>query len=84
MNGNLLTRLFGVKDKELIYRIDLDEIGSFIYPICDGKNTIAEIIVKTEERFGERVLPANERVTLFIKQMKSRKFIELFQKTGDA
>ncbi|MBN1638091.1 MAG: PqqD family protein [Ignavibacteriales bacterium] len=63
-----------------IYKIDLDEIGSFVWQQINGKNSIGDIINATENKFGEKVKPTEERVTLFIKQLHKNKFIQLFQR----
>lgn len=62
------------------HKIDLDEVGSFIWKLCDGKKNIEQIIENTKEEFGDRVEPAKERVELFINQMNKTKLINLYKK----
>jgi hypothetical protein len=62
------------------HKIDLDEIGSFIWGKINSQNTIQEIISLTVDKFGEKVEPAENRVIQFIKQMHSTKLIMLYQK----
>lgn len=90
-NDNLVTVLFIKKPtiiekiffRKLInkpHKIDLDEIGSFIWGKINTKNNIQEIIRLAKEHFGETIEPAENRVTQFIKQMHSTKLIMLYQK----
>lgn len=62
-------------------KIDLDEMGSFVWQLCDGKNTVQDIIDKTKVEFGDKVEPAEERVNLFINQLRKNKLITLYRKT---
>lgn len=62
------------------YKIDLDEIGSYIYQICDGKFNTEEIIIKVKEHFGEKVEPAEPRVLKFVEQLNKNKLITLYEK----
>lgn len=50
-------------------RVHLDEVGSFVWARCDGQSTVAEIAQALAERFGERVSPARDRLSLFLSQM---------------
>lgn len=67
---HLLPRL-----KKPYFKIKLDEIGSFIWNLCDGKNTVKEIGNLLRERFGERVEPLYERIGLFFQNLEKNKFI---------
>lgn len=64
-------------------KIDLDEIGSFVWKLCEGNKSINEIVELTRDHFGEKVEPADKRVELFIKQMHGNKLINLFEKVSD-
>ena len=37
--------------------------------MCDGKNNVGEVILKFDEKFGEEVAPASDRVQLFLKTL---------------
>ena len=63
--------------KEKIAKIELDELGSFVWLNCDGKRTVSEIINLTEENFSEAEKIA-ERVKLFFTQLESKKFIRFY------
>jgi len=76
----LFDKLFFKNKKEVTYKIDLDEIGSFIWLLIDGKKSVNSLINFTSEKFGKKVEPANERVKLFLKQMNDNHLIILFKK----
>lgn len=77
---NFLERTIFKKLAEKPLKADLDEIGSFIWPLIDGKTSVAEIVEKSKEKFGEKINPASERVCLFIRQLNQNKFIQLYKK----
>jgi hypothetical protein len=58
-------------------RVELDEIGSFVWSKCDGNNTIYDISQLMEAHFGEKVNPVLERLIQYIKILVSNKFITL-------
>lgn len=61
-------------------KVDLDEIGSFIWNQIDGKHNVEEIINIASAHFGEKIHPAEERTILFFQQMSKTKLISLYQK----
>jgi len=65
------------------HKIDLDEIGSYIWGKINASNNIEKIISLAKEHFGEKIEPAENRVVQFIKQMHSTKLIMLFEKQGN-
>ena len=50
-------------------RIHLDELGSAVWRVCDGKSTVAEISRALETAFGERIAPVSERLGQFLTQL---------------
>jgi len=65
------------------HKIDLDEIGSFIWREINASKNIEEIIFLAKEHFKEKIEPAENRVVQFMKQMHSTKLIMLFEKQGN-
>jgi hypothetical protein len=61
-------------------KIDLDEIGSFLWPYFDGKHSVADIIKIGEEKFGAKIFPAEERISGFVMQMAETRLINLYEK----
>ena len=62
------------------YKIDLDEIGTFIWGQINAVLNVREIIEITKEHFGDKVESAEERVIEFFKQMHRTKLIMLYEK----
>ncbi|HET55051.1 MAG TPA: PqqD family protein [Ignavibacteria bacterium] len=63
--------------KEKIAKIELDEIGSFIWLNCDGKNRVSTIVELSKINFpGKEKI--EERVTLFLTQLENKKFIRFY------
>jgi len=62
------------------YKIDLDEIGSFIWSKINTVRSIEEIVKLAREHFGDKVEPAENRVIQFMKQMHQTKLIMLYEK----
>lgn len=63
--------------KEKIAKIELDDIGSFVWQNCDGKNNISDIIQLTEGKFSDKD-KISERVQLFLTQLESKKLIRFY------
>lgn len=75
-----IERTFFKKQSSKPHKIDLDEIGSFIWLLSDGKKNIGEITEIAKGHFLEKIEPAKERVELFFKQMHKNKLISLYEK----
>ncbi len=63
--------------KKPTMKVKLDEIGTMVWELVDGRRTVLEITEKVGERFGERVTPPHERVGMFVTMMKTEGMIEL-------
>ncbi len=57
------------------YKIKLDDIGSFIWGLCDGQKTVMDIGCQLKEKFGEKVEPLYERLGAFFQNLEKNKFI---------
>ena len=55
--------------------VHLDELGSFVWPIIDGKADIYSIGQKVEKQFGEKTHPLYERLVQYFKILESYGFI---------
>ena len=69
----LQNRIGGPED----IRRPLDKFSSYIWEICDGKNTVADVVRKFDEKFGEEVAPASGRVQIFLETLLGLNLIEL-------
>ena len=61
--------------KPKVSYIHLDEMGSFIWPIMDGKKDITAIGKLVEQRFGKEAHPLYERLAKYFQIMDSYHFI---------
>ena len=76
---------FGKMEKRLQNRIGgpeeirrpLDKFSSYIWEMCDGENTVADVVRKFDKKFGEEVAPAPDRVQIFLETLLGLNLIEL-------
>ena len=61
--------------KSNVSDIALDELGSTIWVLIDGKATVYEIGKKLEEKFGDSCQPVYERLILYIRYLNRRGWI---------
>ena len=71
-NHWLAQKLFG---RPRVSHIQLDEMGSFIYPLIDGKRNIGDIAALVKEEFGEEAEPLYERLAQYMKILRNNEFI---------
>lgn len=57
------------------YKINLDDVGSFVWEWCDGKKNVEEIAQGLKEEFGEKVEPLYDRLALFLQNLEKNHFI---------
>jgi len=77
---NFFEKLLFKKQINKPKKIDLDNIGSFIWNNCTGSKQVKEIIELTKEHFGESLENVEDRVIVFIKQLNKTRLINLFKK----
>jgi len=61
--------------KKRTYRVNLDEYGSYVWKLCDGRRTVREIGNSLKEKFGEDLEPVYERVAELFNIMEANKLI---------
>lgn len=66
--------------KPKVSYIHLDEMGSFVWPLIDGKRDIIEIGEFVKEHFGEKAEPLYERLAKYFKVLESYSFIKYKKK----
>lgn len=76
-NGMLdrIVRVF--KKTPEVMKIDLDEYGTFVWNLIDGKRNIKEIGEQLNLEFGDEVEPLYERLVIYINILRNNKFITL-------
>ena len=62
--------------KPKISYIHLDDMGSFVWPLIDGKRNITDIGVFVKEHFGEKAEPLYERLAKNFRVLESYGFIK--------
>lgn len=62
--------------KPKVSQVHLEEIGSFIWPLIDGKRSVYDIaqLVKTE--FGQKAEPLFERLVPYMRSLENCGFIQ--------
>lgn len=61
--------------KPPVSQIHLDKMGSFIWPLINGNNTIYEIAQRVKEQFGEEAEPLYNRLLQYIRTLEDYGFI---------
>lgn len=77
---NWIVRKIFPRLQNKINRINLDEIGTFIWTCLDGQQSLRTICDKLENHFGERVHHCQERTVIFTQQLYKQKFIKIYLK----
>ncbi len=63
-------------------RIELDEVGGFVWELCDGSHTVETIVQRTSKAYKLNRREAEVSVTMFLQMLHGRNFIGFYQKTG--
>jgi hypothetical protein len=66
---------FVPRNKSHYVSIHLDELGSAVWLEMDGIKKVGEIIDILTEQLGEKIHPADERITKFLTNLYQNKFI---------
>ena len=78
-NKGVMNRIFQkIAHKPKYSQIHLDEMGSFIWPLCDGKTNAK----KVRARFGKKAEPLYDRLLKFFEIVESYEFMR-FMKPAD-
>lgn len=67
------------KNKPQDFKISLDKLGSAVWLEIDGEKRVSEIVEKLEKQIGEEIAPAKERISKFLTQLYSYKFIRFLE-----
>jgi len=62
--------------KRPYFKIHLDELGTSVWELIDGKRTVEQISALLRENLGEKIEPCEQRVCMFIQQLKSGDMID--------
>jgi hypothetical protein len=61
-------------------RVELDEVGGFVWDQCDGTNTVEAIVTRTGRQFKLNRREAEVSVTMFLQMLHERNFIGFYKK----
>lgn len=60
-----------------VTRIELEEYGTFIWPLIDGKRSVYDIAQLVKEEFGEKAEPLYDRLVAYFRSMDANKLIKM-------
>jgi hypothetical protein len=58
-------------------RVQLDDIGTKVWRLCDGRRTVLDIGTELQDAYGERIEPLYDRLGQFLEQMRKSGLIDL-------
>lgn len=61
-------------------KIDLDDIGTWVWNSIDNKRNMGQIGEILKKEFGDQIEPVYERLAIYMKTLENNKFIKI-QKT---
>ncbi len=62
-------------------RVELDEVGSFVWKLCDGSNTLESVVQKVGREYKMNRREAEVSTTTFMEMLIQRNFIAFYKKT---
>ena len=65
-----------------VSHIDLDEMGSFIFPRLDGQRSVEDIAQLVKAEFGEKAEPLYDRLVKYLQILHNNGFIRFKGKDG--
>jgi hypothetical protein len=73
--GKISSLLLQPRLKSPYIKLSLDELGSAVWLQCDGKQNVRTICSKLREQMGEKIEPAEDRITRFLSQLYNQDLI---------
>ncbi|MEE4176583.1 MAG: PqqD family protein [Bacteroides sp.] len=67
--GKLSGKLLQPRLKSPYIKLSLDELGSAVWLACDGQKNVRTICHEMREKLGEKIEPAEDRITRFLSQL---------------
>ena len=68
----LISRVFGMPPHK---RIELDELGTYAVELCNGSNTVSEIISRFAEKFGLNRREAEVSIVSYLRTLAKRRIV---------
>lgn len=63
--------------KPKVSQVHLEEFGSFIWPLIDGKLSVYDIAQLVQKEFGQKAEPLYERLSVYMQTLENYGFIQL-------
>jgi hypothetical protein len=61
-------------------KVELDEVGGYVWELCDGSHTVETIVQKTGRQYKMNRREAEVSVTMFLQMLHERNFIGFYKK----
>ena len=68
-------KLINLFEKDHYYHINLDELGTRVWNLLDGKRDLYEITLELKKEFGEELAQVEHRVSIFCAMLHRNNFI---------
>jgi len=60
--------------------VELDEVGGFVWELCDGNNTVETIVQKTGREYKMNRREAEVSVTMFLQMLHEKNYIGFYKR----
>jgi hypothetical protein len=67
--GWLASRILQPRVKHKYITLALDELGTATWLLCDGHQSVKTICKALKAKFGDKIRPAEQRITTFLSQL---------------
>jgi len=61
--------------KKPYYKITLDDVGSSVWKLCDGRLTVKKIGESLKDEYKEKIEPLYDRLSLYLQNLERNRFI---------
>ena len=76
--GKLVSSLFRLPETR---NVELDEVGTFVWNLCDGSQTVDAIVKETSKQYKLNKREVEISVTTYLQMLAERNFIALYQRS---
>jgi hypothetical protein len=73
--SDFMKKHVGARLKSPYFKIKLDEIGTAVWESIDGQRDIGEIARILRDKFGERIEPCHDRLSMFFTQLEMSQYV---------
>jgi hypothetical protein len=74
-SNRILTAVLKKTGVDPMARLHLDDIGSYVWQMCDGNRRVLDIAESMKKEFGNRIDPVYERLGAFVKLLTHHRCI---------